>query len=98
MTACVTPRHISTTGARLSRTRVRRQGASPPQLAAAVSPDVDKGLAAVAHGTVAALYVARLWAMDGRAGDDLWARLSLLPLVVVRAPGLAAPLVVERVN
>jgi hypothetical protein len=47
---------------------------------------------------VIALYIAHLWGMDRRAGFDLWARLSLPSLVVARAPGLAAPVVVERVG
>lgn len=67
-------------------------------LDAAVAPYAGRSVAVVAHGTVIALSVARLWGMDARAGYDLWARLGLPSLVVARAPGLAAPVVIERVE
>jgi 2,3-bisphosphoglycerate-dependent phosphoglycerate mutase len=66
-------------------------------LDAALAPYAGRSVAVVAHGTVNALYVARLWSMDGHAGYKLWRRLGMPSLIVARAPGLAAPLVVERI-
>ncbi len=54
-------------------------------------------VAVVAHGTVIALYVASLWGMSAREGYGLWRRLGLPSLVITRAPGLSAPVVIERV-
>lgn len=67
-------------------------------LGAAVAPYAGRSVAVVAHGTVIALYTARLWSMDGRAGYALWGRLGLPSLVISRAPGLAAPVVVEQIG
>ena len=67
-------------------------------LDAAVASHADQRVAVVAHGTVIALYVASQWGMSAREGYDLWRRLGLPSLVVVRAPSLTAPLVVERVG
>jgi broad specificity phosphatase PhoE len=67
-------------------------------LDAALADFAGRRVAIVAHGTVIALYTARLWGMDDRAGFDLWRRLGLPSLVVARAPDLAAPVVVARVG
>ena len=64
----------------------------------AVAAYASQSVAVVAHGTVIALYVAQLWGLDARAGYDLWARLDLPSLVVARAPGLAAPVVVGTIG
>jgi broad specificity phosphatase PhoE len=64
----------------------------------AVASHADQRVAIVAHGTVIALYVASQWGLSAREGYDLWRRLGLPSLVVTRAPGLTAPLVVERVE
>lgn len=67
-------------------------------LDAAVVNHTDQRVAVVAHGTVIALYVARQCGLSAREGYDLWRRLGLPSLVVARAPGLTAPLVIEQVG
>lgn len=64
----------------------------------ALAQESARSTAIVTHGTVIALYTAQLWNMDGRAGYDLWRRLGLPSLVVVRAPGLSGPVIVERME
>ncbi len=62
----------------------------------ALAGHAGQRVAVVTHGTVIALYVACLWGLSAREGYDLWGRLGLPALVVARAPGLTAPLVVGR--
>ncbi len=55
----------------------------------------ERSVAVVAHGTVISLYAAHRYGIDG---FTLWRRLGLPSFIVIDAPALDTPLVIEKVD